>query len=264
MGVVATGVLCAAATKQKGHRGVTGRTGKVSTEVLRSIPLFAGISEKNGSEIAGAATLRAFAPRTILFNEGDRPDNLYIVAKGSAELFSEHEQRYCTLAVVPAVKPLALCAILSDRSPLSARVLEPSELIALPAGLLIELMGRDAAFARAVMRQLASECHELVEDFKSHRLRSTVERVAHWMLRGDRESGDTGQIVIPFDKRVLASYLGMAPEHLSRSFHALASAGVEVHGRSVTLSDRAALSEAAGMEDVPERFLQPAEKKRQD
>ena len=109
--------------------------------------------------------------------------------------------------------------------------------------------------------ELAGECHELVEDLKNHRLRSTIERVAHWMLRGDRKTGETGQIVIPFDKRVLASYLGMAPEHLSRSFATLASSGVEVHGRSVTLTDRAALSEAAGL-DVPDRFLQPLSNKK--
>jgi len=238
---------------------MTKRTAKVSSEVIRSIPLFGGVSDEVCSELAAAATPRQFAARTILFDEDSSPDNLYIVLRGSAELFSEHDERYCTLAVVPAIRPLALCAILSDRTPLSARILEPSELIAVPAALVVALFGRDAGFAKAAMQELANECHELIEDFKSHRLRSTIERVAHWMLCGDRNSGDTGHIVIPFDKRVLASYLGMAPEHLSRSFATLASSGVEVHGRSVTLSDRAALSEAAGL-DVPERFLQPTKK----
>jgi CRP/FNR family transcriptional regulator, transcriptional activator FtrB len=236
------------------------RTGKASAGLIRSIPLFHSISDQSCSDLAAASTLRQFAARTILFNEGASAEKLYIVVRGSAELFSEQDERYCTLAVVPAVKPLALYAVLSERSPLSARILEPSELVAVPIKLVVDLFGKDPAFAAAVMQELASECHELVEDSKSHRLRSTIERVAHWMLRADRKSGDTGHIVIPFDKRVLASYLGMAPEHLSRSFHALTSAGVAVHGRSVTLSDRAALSEAAGM-DVPERFLQLPNKK---
>lgn len=238
---------------------MTGRAGQVTAELLRSIPLFNGISDEACLQLAAAATRRELAARGIFFNEGDRPAHLHIVTRGSAELFSEHDERYCTLTVVPAVAPLALYSILLDRNPLSARVLEPSEIIAVPAALVIDLCGRDASFSKRVIYALASESHELIEDFKSHRLRSTIERVAHWMLRGDRRSGDTGRIVIPFDKRVLASYLGMAPEHLSRSFHVLASAGVEVHRRTVTLSDRAALSEAAGM-DVPDRFLQPPKK----
>ena len=127
------------------------------------------------------------------------------------------------------------------------------------ANVIAALAGRDLRFVQVLMHEFASECQELTEDFKNQRLRSTIERVAHWMLRLDRKGGDTGQIFIPFDKRVLASYLGMAPEHLSRSFATLASSRVEVHGRTVTLSDRAALSEAAGL-DVPERFLQPTKK----
>lgn len=253
MDATATSLLCTAITKQKGHGVMTKRTGKASAELIRSIPLFANASDETCSDLAAVATLRKFAVRTILFNEGSRPDDLYIVVQGSAELFSEHDERHCTLAVVPAVRPLALCAILSDRNPLSARVLEPSELIVVPADLVADLFGRDLEFAKAAMQELASECYEMVEDFKSHRLRSTIERVAHWMLRLDRKSGETGRIIIPFDKRVLASYLGMAPEHLSRSFSALASAGVVVQGRNITLKDRAALSLAAGL-SLPERI----------
>ena len=233
------------------------RTGKASAELIRSIPLFKSISDQSCSDLAAASTLRQFTARARLFNEGASADKLYIMVRGSAELFSEQDERYCTLAVVPAVRPLALYTILSERSPLSARVLEPSELVVVPVKLVVNLFARDRAFAEAVMRELASECHEIVEDFKSHRLRSTIERIARWMLRGDHKSGSTGRILIPFDKRVLASYLGMAPEHLSRSFSALASAGVEVHGRGVTLKDRDALAQAAGL-DVPERFMQPS------
>jgi|SRR4029077_1215781 len=259
MDVAETNLLCTATAKQKGHGVMAKRAVRPSIELIRSIPLFSDISDEACATLAAAATLRDVAARAALFNEGSKPDNLYIVLRGSAELFSEHDERYCTLAVVPSVKPLGLGAVLSGHNALSARTLEQSELIAVPANLVIALLDRDPAFARAVIEQLASESRELVEDFKNHRLRSTVERVAHWMLRGDRDGGDTGRIVIPFDKRVLASYLGMAPEHLSRSFSALASAGVEVRGRSVTLNDRAALSEAAGM-DVPERFLQAPKK----
>jgi CRP/FNR family transcriptional activator FtrB len=243
------------ATEQKGHGVMAKRPVQVSPELIHSIPLFSSLSDESCTELATAATLRQLAARTHLFTEGGIPDALYIVLHGSAELFSEHDERHCTLAVAAAIKPLAPYAILLKRYPLSARVLDPSEMIVISAELIEELARRDLQFANVLIRELASECQELVEDFKNQRMRSTIERVAHWMLRGDSKSGNTGRIVIPFDKRVLASYLGMAPEHLSRSFATLASSGVAVQGRSVTLSDRGALSEIA-REDVPERFLQ--------
>jgi len=249
MDAMATSLLCTAITKQKGHGVMAKSTGKANADLLRSISLFAGIADKNFPTLIAAATLRQFAPRTILFNEGDSPDNLYVVVQGSVELFSEHDERSFTAEVVRALRPLALYAILSDHNPLSARTLERSELLTLPGKAIADLLRQDAGFAYAAFQELAGECHDVVEGFKSHRLRSTTERVAHWMLHVDRRTGETGRIVIPFDKRVLASYLGMAPEHLSRSFATLAAAGVVVRGRSVTLTDKAALAQAAGLDE---------------
>jgi CRP/FNR family transcriptional activator FtrB len=224
---------------------------KAGAELLRSIPLFNKVSEANFAELMAAASLRHFPSRTVLFNEGDSASNLYILIRGAVELFSEQGERRVTTAVVRTVRPLVLYAVLADQSPLSARTLEESQILAVPAKLVLNLFARDQGFADAAIAELASECREVVEDLKSQRLRTTTERVAHWMLRCDSRNGATGQFTIPFDKRVLASYLGMAPEHLSRSFSALAAVGVVVEGRSITLTDRVALSEAAGLE-LPE------------
>ncbi len=221
-------------------------TEKVGIGVLGSVPLFSKLSEQHLASLAGAASLRLAPPRSVLFSEGDRLTNFYTLMQGTVELYSELGGRRFTVAVVRPVRPLALPAMLAERNPLSARMLEPSRLIVVPAKLVVKLLGRDPGFACAVAHELASECHEIIEDFRSHRLQSTIERVAHWLLRCDDSSGRTGRFMIPCDKRVLASYLGMAPEHLSRSFSALASAGVVVKGRRITLTDRAALAAAAG------------------
>jgi len=219
----------------------------VDADLLRSVALFARVSDAHLRSLAASASLRQVPARIVLFAEGDRLDSLHVVVKGAVELYSEHSGRRFTVAVVRATRPLALASVLVQRNPLSARVLERSELLVVPAPSVAELLGRDPAFAGAVAQELAGECHEIIEDFRSHRLRTTTERVANWMLRCDESTGRTGRFVIPYDKRVLASYLGMAPEHLSRSFSALASAGVVVSGRRIMFSDRAALAMAAGI-----------------
>ena len=104
------------------------------------------------------------------------------------------------------------------------------------------------SFARAIMYELAGELRELIKHFKNQRLRTTVERLAEWMLRSDQDAGGTGHFVIPYGKRVLASHLGMAPENLSRNLASLAPLGVAVRGRHVSLSDRAALAHFARAE----------------
>jgi len=59
--------------------------------------------------------------------------------------------------------------------------------------------------------------------------------------------GLRNQIDMQFDKRVLASRLGMTPENLSRNFALLNKHGVSSSGRNIIIEDPAAL----------ERFAKP-------
>jgi CRP/FNR family transcriptional regulator, transcriptional activator FtrB len=72
------------------------------------------------------------------------------------------------------------------------------------------------------------------------------ERLADWLLRANAKLGDKWQFTIPYDKRTLASRLGMTPENLSRNLRSLADWGCVVIGRNVTLGDPAALAAIAG------------------
>ena len=168
---------------------------RVDAALIRSIPLFSELSDEPARILAASASRHTFTERTILFREGDRPGNIYTVLHGAVELYTEDDDKKCTIAIIPAVRTFALPSILTGHASLSARILEPSELIAVPVTSVAEILRQDAGFASVAMRELARECDEVVEDFKSYRLRSTTERVAYWMLRSDSKSGDTGQIL---------------------------------------------------------------------
>jgi CRP/FNR family transcriptional activator FtrB len=234
------------AGRKRSHGAMTKPKPEIDGHVLHSIPLFAGLSEDHFTRFVAAASVREIPPRTMLFAEGDQVTDLYALLRGVVELFSEREDRRFTAAVVHAAHPLAVSTIFADRYPLSARVLEHSELIVAPAKLVIELLRLDPGLASALATEMAFESAQIIRDFKSHRLLTTSERLAGWILRYIGRSGGTGEITIPFDKRVLASYLGMAPEQLSRHFASMESAGVTVQGRCITVTDREALAKIAG------------------
>jgi CRP/FNR family transcriptional activator FtrB len=214
---------------------------------MRSVELFRGVSDAHFHTLLKAASLQHVERRTILFHEGDRPTVLYTLIEGSVELFSEHHQRRCTLGVIRSTKPCVLTSIVHDRNPMSARTLERSLLLLVPAEVIHDLIETDLGFASAATHELADDCHEVVADLKNHRIRTAIERLAHWMLRSDESAGSSGSFVIPYDKRTLASYLGMAPENLSRKLSALAPQGVVVRGRHVALNNRPALAAKAGI-----------------
>jgi CRP/FNR family transcriptional activator FtrB len=192
----------------------------------------------------------------MLFAEGGPVDRFFVLVRGAVELFAEHDERRLTVTVVRAPHPLAAYSIFADRHPLSARALEPSELVSIPAKLVVELLSRDAAFANLFLHELAKQAMEIVEHFKEYRLLNSTARIAHWMLERDGQSGGNGRIEIPFDKRVLASYLGMTPEQLSRGFATLmSSALVKVDGRVISIHNAALLTRIADREEKLEPLL---------
>ena len=221
-------------------------TRNLDADRLRRIDLFKGVSDLHFQGLLKVASLRHVPARTVLFKEGGRPNILYSLIEGVVELFSEHNDRRRTVAIISSAKPCVLASIWWEHYPLSGRALRRSEVLLIPARLLHDLIETDVGFASAATREIAGGCHDVVEHLKDYSLRSAPERVAHWMLRYDEEIGGGGQFTLPCDKRTLASYLGMAPEHLSRNLAALAPAGVLVRGRRVTLGNRAALAARAG------------------
>ena len=79
------------------------------------------------------------------------------------------------------------------------------------------------------------------QELKNQKLRPGLKRLANWLVRRDIETGGGGRFAVPFDKKVLAAKLGMAPEVLSRSFATLAKYDVIVQGRDVEIRDMESL-----------------------
>ena len=72
-----------------------------------------------------------------------------------------------------------------------------------------DVFGRDAAFARAIVNELAERYRGLVRSLKNEKLRTSAERLANWILQADAKQGHQRNIALTFDKRTLASRLGM-------------------------------------------------------
>ena len=115
----------------------------------------------------------------------------------------------------------------------------------IPSSDIRRMLAADQGFAGALATELASCYRAVVRELKNQKLRSAVDRLANHLLRLDRDQGGNGVIALPYDKRTLASLLGMTPENLSRSFAALKSYGVEVNGSSIRLGLRQDLERLA-------------------
>lgn len=214
--------------------------------VIRALPLFHDINEDNFAALMNAAFLQRFPAHMNLITEGDPADFLHIVVEGTVELFARHDGRETTLDIIRPVTTFILAAVIRDAVYLkSARTLAPAQILMIPAQTVRDVFGRDAAFARAIVNELADRYRGFVRALKNEKLRTSTERLANWILQADAQHANTHAFELACDKRTLASHLGMTPENLSRSLALLTKHGVHTAGRGVIIKDPAALARFA-------------------
>lgn len=225
-------------------------------DLVRTLPLFSAIAPSSFDALSAAGYLQRFPAGVVLVHESEKPDFLHVLVEGSVELFSSHGGREATLSVLSPPSAFILAAVIVDDVYLkSARTLSPSTVVLIPAESVRDVFSRDPAFARATVVELACRYRSVVKDLKNQRLRTGVQRLANWIITQDALSGRSGQVRMSYEKRVLASQLGMRPENLSRAFAVLQRKGVEVNGPLITIKDAArleALAEPNPLIDNPE------------
>ena len=207
-------------------------------DLVRATPLFAAISEANFRALRDAAMVNRFPKNTLLGRESERPRLLHILVEGAVELFAGHNGQSATIEVEEPVTAIHLPSIISNTVAIkSARTVSSTRTLSIPADVVREAFRHDAGFARAVAEELADSYHDIMRLLMNEKLRTSVERLAAWIVHSCIACGNTGTVELKFNKRILASRLGMAPENLSRNLAYLERYGVHNSGRDIQIDD---------------------------
>ena len=123
--------------------------------------------------------LQRFPTQLDLIREGEPADFLHVVIGGAVELFSAHNRRETTLAIMRPVSTFILAAALKDAPYLmSARTLEASEILLIPSENVRTGIKSDSALAEAMIIELAGAFRMVVKGQKNLKLRNGAERLA--------------------------------------------------------------------------------------
>lgn len=215
-------------------------------EEMRRLPLFQHAEAGRAEVMLRGAFLQRFPAYVELVHDGEPADFLHIIIEGTVEMSASHRDRETTLGISGPGCSFVLAAVLLDRPYLqAARALTASRILMVPAEAVRQAFAADAGFARTLAEEMALAYRGVIKELKNQKLRSGLERLANWLLTYDAENGSRGHFDLPFDKKVLASRLGMAPEVLSRAFAALGAYHVVVQGPSVVINDAVTLRKLA-------------------
>lgn len=219
---------------------------------LKSLPLFSEMTAQSLESLLDAALLQQFPTGVTLIREGEPADFLHVLVDGLVEIYTEQSGGEWGISLLNPVSTFILAAVVSDQPYLnSARTLADSRVLLIPARRVREVFDQDVAFARIVARELALAYRGAIKKLKGYMARSSVERLANWILTEARRDGTQETVVIPFDRGTLASHIGTTRENLSRNLALLTEHGVRIRGREIVM-DRKDLLEAFAR---PQRFI---------
>ncbi|MBL4812073.1 MAG: helix-turn-helix domain-containing protein [Rhodobacteraceae bacterium] len=216
------------------------------TSDVRALPLFQSMDEANFDSLLRNAYIQNFPPMVDLIIEGDPSDFLHVVLTGSVELFANCNERETTMATLRPISTFILAASIRGAPYLmSARTMEKSRILMLPNVDVQAIFDIDHMFARAVVTELAQCYRSVVKGTKDLKLRTSVERLANYLLRQQSLAGGGPKFTLRTEKRRLAAFLNMTPENMSRAIKTLKPYGVSVARNIVTIHDQEELKKFA-------------------
>ncbi len=235
---------------------------------LEALPLFRALPASSRAELVQNSVLHAVAAGTVLFEQGELPTFQHVVLAGSAHLVGRSMTGREVLIEVVEPPDLVIPAAVVTGSPylMRARVPEPSRLLLIHAGTFRSTVLREPLLAQEVIGSLAGQFRRLVRQIKNLKLRTATERVGCYLLVLSRRQGTPQRAILPYEKNLIASELGITRESFSRALSALQAEGVVVQGEIITILNAKRLAAACGLDpliDGPDGPLQAQEGERE-
>ena len=207
-------------------------------EALRRIPWLGAVSGIILKGLAEQAVLHRAPARVQLFEQAETPGFAQFLLAGAIALLAVRgaEER-----LIEVVRPpdLVLPAAVLSRQPylVRARVQEEALLLLVTADAFRRAVATDQALCLAVLACQAAQFRRQVKLAKAIRLRSAEERIGAYLVALCEANDGAAAILLPTEKRLIASQLGMTRETFSRALPAIASRGLSVLGNMVHVHD---------------------------
>ena len=219
---------------------------RVTTTVLRTVPLFAGFADEQLAMLAQVVARRTVPRGAMLMAEGDSTDSLYMIISGRLKvMMGDADGKEVILALLGPGEIVGEMGLIDD-SPRSATVIaiEPSELLSLSKREFHRCLAENFDMAMGVMKGLVRRLREADRKIGSLALLDVYGRVAHLLI--DMAENVNGQKVVTkrLPKQDIAKMIGASREMVSRVMKDLQLGGfIEVHGSKIMLRDKILLPE---------------------
>lgn len=203
------------------------REAVMTAEMLKSVPLFSNLSDQELAAVSSISVVRTYPKHSLIINEGDTNDSLFVVLSGKLKVFlSDEEGKEIILDIKGAGDHFGEMALL-DEQPRSACLmcLEKSRLMVISADHFKDYLLQNPPAGLMVMGELCQRIRSLNEQVKDLALKNVYERLAKTLTQLAQQDEDELVIADKLTQQDLANMVGSSREMVSRIFNDLVKGG---------------------------------------
>ncbi len=208
---------------------------------LKNIPLFSGLTEPELRAISEIATKRSFPKNTIIINEGDETDSLYLINSGKVKVvLSDEEGKEIIISILESETYFGELSLI-DEEPRSACVvtMTPCQLSIITKSAFDRLLEANPGIAMNLLRGLTKRLRAANKNIESLALMDVYGRVARTLLQFAKPVGDKLVIEDRLTQKDIANMVGASREMVSRIFKDLATGGyITVDSGVITINEK--------------------------
>src|SRR3569623_550926 len=209
--------------------------------MLKNIPLFSGLGEAELAELGRHAVVRNYPKNTVIINEGDHSDSLYLIQDGRVKIYLADEQgKEIVIYHQGPGEYFGELALLDDAArSASVMTLERSSFCVLSKDVFRDFLAHNPNVAVSLIKDLTHRVRAITDNVKSLALLDVYGRVAKTLLGMATPQGDRLVIESKLTQQDIAARVGASREMVSRILKDLATGGnIHMEQKHIVIHDR--------------------------
>ena len=210
---------------------------KSITEVALHSPVFRDLPKDSVMSLISKGSMKHATRGASLYLQGEAAHSLYIVLEGWVKLY---RMSPCGSEAVVAVLTQEDCfgeasAIAEQEFPTGAEAVTDVHLLQFDGHDIRLAIEKDVAMCRSLLGATIGGNRALVHQLEQLKSHTGAQRIADFLLGLCNKEQGSCTVVLPYDKVLIAGWLGLKPESLSRAFKRLQPYGVTIMKNRATI-----------------------------
>lgn len=217
----------------------TTATRKNDANLLKTVPFLAGLTEDELRSFMEHACQQGYTKNQQIFHYGEPAEQFYVMLEGWVKLYrTNKEGEETVIALVTKGETFSEVATFKDSDyPYSAQVVGgDARCLVLQAHTIREIVRQSPNLALKMLASLSHYSNQLSLTYEHITKLTSAQRVGCFILKLSMDCGYQKELILPYNKYLVASRLSMKPETFSRAMKRLQDdLGIVFKGRAVMI-----------------------------